>query len=212
VLNQIALGNIREEQYTDTSTNEHIDPRTLTKELDRILPLDRVVVTDSGHFMGWPPLYFRVPDERGWCQPTSFQSVGLGLASAIGAALAQPQRMVILAIGDGGLLMSLGELETAVRLGVRMFVVVYNDLAYGAEVHYFGRRQYSVGIVQFPNVDFPAIARSLGILSVEVRTLADLVPVQEWVSEQTSGIFLIDARVTPHLEAEWHQDAFKVLG
>jgi thiamine pyrophosphate-dependent acetolactate synthase large subunit-like protein len=210
VLEQIAAGSIREASYIDTSTNEHIDPRTLTKELDKILPLDRVVVTDSGHFMGWPPLYFRVPDELGWCQPTSFQSVGLGLASAIGAALAQPRRTVVLAVGDGGLLMSLGELETAVRLGVRMCIVVYNDLAYGAEVHYFGRRQYSVDIVRFPNVDFSAIARSLGISSVEVRTLADLAPVREWVSEQTSRIFLIDARVTPHLEAEWHQDAFKV--
>ena len=129
--------------------------------------------------MGWPPLYFRVPDELGWCQPTSFQSVGLGMASAIGAALAQPRRTVVLAIGDGGLLMSLGELETAVRLGVRMCIVVYNDLAYGAEVHYFGRRQYSVDIVRFPNVDFSAIARGLGASSVEVRTLADLAPVRE---------------------------------
>ena len=105
----------------------------MTKALDAILPLERVVVSDSGHFMGWPPLYFRVPDERGWCQLASFQSVGLGLASAIGAALAQPERLVVLAIGDGGLLMSLGELETAARLRLRMCVVIYNDLAYGAE-------------------------------------------------------------------------------
>ena len=210
VLDQITAGSIHKAPYTDTSTKEHIDPRTLTKELDKILPLERVVVTDSGHFMGWPPLYFRVPDERGWCQPTSFQSVGLGMASAIGAALAQPHRLVTLAIGDGGLLMSLGELETAVRLGVRMCVVVYNDLAYGAEVHYFGRRQYSVDIVRFANVDFSAIARGVGASSVEVRTVADLAAVQKWVAEKTPGIFLIDARITPHLEAEWHQDAFKI--
>jgi thiamine pyrophosphate-dependent acetolactate synthase large subunit-like protein len=189
VLDQIAAGSIHKAPYKDTSTKEHIDPRTLTKELDKILPLERVVVTDSGHFMGWPPLYFRVPDERGWCQPTSFQSVGLGMASAIGAALAQPRRLVALAIGDGGLLMSLGELETAVRLGVRMCIVVYNDLAYGAEVHYFGRRQYPVDIVRFPNVDFSAIARSVGASSVEVRTVADLAPIQKMGVRQNSGHF-----------------------
>ena len=122
--------------------------------------------------MGWPPLYFRVPDERGWCQLASFQSVGLGLASAIGAALAQPERLVVLAIGDGGLLMSLGELETAARLRLRMCVVIYNDLAYGAEVHYLGRRGYRTDIVKFPNVDFSAIAKSFGASAIEARTPA----------------------------------------
>jgi thiamine pyrophosphate-dependent acetolactate synthase large subunit-like protein len=211
LLNQIASGGARHAKFSDTSTSEYIDPRTLTKELDSILPLDRVVVTDSGHFMGWPPLYFRVPDERGWCQLASFQCVGLGLASAIGAALAQPERLVVLAIGDGGLLMSLGELETAARLGLRMCVVVYNDLAYGAEVHHFGKRQYPVDIVRFPNVEFSAIARSLGAPAAEVRTVADLTPVREWVSRGAPGMFLVDARINPDLEAEWHEDAFKVV-
>jgi acetolactate synthase I/II/III large subunit len=210
VSQRIAQGGTHDLAYNDTSTSDHIDPRTLTKALDAILPLERVVVSDSGHFMGWPPLYFRVPDERGWCQLASFQSVGLGLASAIGAALAQPERLVVLAIGDGGLLMSLGELETAARLRLRMCVVIYNDLAYGAEVHYFGRRGYRTDIVKFPNVDFSAIAKSFGASAIEARTPADLAPVQAWAAEGAPGLFVIDARVNPNLEAEWHQDAFKV--
>jgi thiamine pyrophosphate-dependent acetolactate synthase large subunit-like protein len=206
------LGTAHNAEYPDVSTDDYIDPRTLTKELDSFLPMERVVVTDSGHFMGWPPQYFRVPDERGWCQPTSFQSVGLGLASAIGSALAEPERLIVLAIGDGGLLMSLGELETAVRLGVRMCVVVYNDQAYGAEVHYFGKRGFPVNIVRFPNTDFSLVARSFGLSAVEVRTVADLEPVREWGVRGAPGIFLVDARINPHLEAEWHADAFKVSG
>jgi thiamine pyrophosphate-dependent acetolactate synthase large subunit-like protein len=210
VSQRIAQGGTHDLAYNDTSTSDHIDPRTLTKALDAILPLQRVVVSDSGHFMGWPPLYFRVPDERGWCQPASFQSVGLGLASAIGAALAEPERLVVLAIGDGGLLMSLGELETAARLRLRMCVVIYNDLAYGAEVHYFGRRGYRTDIVKFPDVNFSAIAKSFGGSAIEVHTLADLAPAQAWVAEGAPGLFVIDARVNPRLEAEWHQDAFKI--
>jgi thiamine pyrophosphate-dependent acetolactate synthase large subunit-like protein len=210
VSQRIAQGGTHDLAYNDTSTGDQIDPRTLTKALDAMLPLQRVVVTDSGHFMGWPPLYLRVPDEQGWCQPASFQSVGLGLASAIGAALAQPERLVVLAIGDGGLLMSLGDLETAARLRLRMCVVIYNDLAYGAEVHYFGRRGYRTDIVKFPNVDFCAIAKSFGACAIEVRTLADLAPVKAWVADGSPGLFVIDARVNPNLEAEWHQDAFKI--
>jgi thiamine pyrophosphate-dependent acetolactate synthase large subunit-like protein len=210
VSQRIAQGGTHDLAYNDTSTSDHIDPRTLTKALDAILPLQRVVVSDSGHFMGWPPLYFRVPDERGWCQSASFQSVGLGLASAIGAALAEPERLVVLAIGDGGLLMSLGELETAARLRLRMCVVIYNDLAYGAEVHYFGRRGYRTDIVKFPDVNFSAIAKSFGGSAIEVHTLADLAPAQAWVAEGAPGLFVIDARVNPRLEAEWHQDAFKI--
>jgi thiamine pyrophosphate-dependent acetolactate synthase large subunit-like protein len=106
--------------------------------------------------------------------------------------------------------MSLGELETAARLRLRMCVVIYNDLAYGAEVHYFGRRGYRTDIVKFPNVDFSAIAKSFGASAIEARTPADLAPVQAWAAEGAPGLFVIDARVNPNLEAEWHQDAFKV--
>jgi thiamine pyrophosphate-dependent acetolactate synthase large subunit-like protein len=91
-----------------------------------------------------------------------------------------------------------------------MCIVVYNDLAYGAEVHYFGRRGYRTDIVKYPNVDFSAIAKGFGARAIEVRAPDDLAPVASWVAEGAPGIFLIDARVTPDLEAEWHYDAFKV--
>ena len=52
--------------------------------------------------------------------------------------------------------MSLGELETIARLGLRMLVVVYDDGAYGAEVHHFGPHGHPVDLVQFPDVDFAA--------------------------------------------------------
>ena len=63
---------------------QYIDPRTLSKALDDILPKDRVVASDSGHFCGWVPRYLRVPNPKASCLSHSFQSVGLGLASAIG--------------------------------------------------------------------------------------------------------------------------------
>ena len=82
-------------------------------------------------------MYLRVPDDLGYCLPLGFQCIGLSLAASIGAALAQPHRLPVVGVGDGGFMMSLVELDTAVRLRLPLVVVVYNDSAYGAEVHHF---------------------------------------------------------------------------
>ena len=84
-----------------------------------------------------------------------------GLPSAIGLAIANPGKLAVLGTGDGGLLMSMADLETALRLKLRLCILVYNDSSYAAEVHYFRRQGYSVDIVQFPETDFTAIARGL---------------------------------------------------
>ena len=122
----------------DLSGGGRIDPRVLSRELDAILPADRIVSIDSGNFMGYPSTYLKVPDEFGFCFTQAFQSIGLGLSTAIGAALARPDRLPVLGAGDGGFLMGISELETAVRLGLPLVCIIYNDAGYGAEVHHFG--------------------------------------------------------------------------
>ncbi|MGB3683035.1 MAG: thiamine pyrophosphate-binding protein, partial [Rubrobacteraceae bacterium] len=152
----------RDEPYEDEGTDEHIDPRTLSIALDDLLPEERTVATDSGHFMGYPAMYLPAPDERGFVFTQAFQSVGLGLASGIGAAVARPDRLTVIATGDGGALMALGEIETAARHKLPLVIVVYNDAAYGAEVHHFGPMDRAVDLAQFPDTDFAAIARAAG--------------------------------------------------
>ena len=61
------------------------------------------------------------------------------MATAIGAAIARPDRLAVAALGDGGALMGVSELETVTRLGLPMVVIVYDDEAYGAEVHHSAR-------------------------------------------------------------------------
>jgi len=194
--------------YQDTSTSRFIDPRTLSKAVDAILPMQRVVASDSGHFCGWVPRYLRVPSARASCLSHSFQSVGLGLASAIGLAIANPGALAVLGAGDGGFLMSMADLETAIRLKLRLCILVYNDSSYAAEVHLYRRRGLSVDIVQFPDTDFAAIARGHGARAATVRTLDDLEPVRAWVDEGAPGVFVIDARINPDLEADWHAEHF----
>ena len=194
--------------FQDTSTREVIDPRTLSKAVDAILPKQRAVASDSGHFCGWVPRYLRVPNARASCLSHSFQSVGLGLASTIGLAVANPGALAVLGTGDGGFLMSISDLETAVRLNLRVCILVYNDSSYAAEVHLFRRRGYAIDIVQFPDTDFAAIARGYGARAATVRTVEDLEPVRAWVREGAPGVFVIDAKINPDLEADWHAEHF----
>jgi thiamine pyrophosphate-dependent acetolactate synthase large subunit-like protein len=205
---RIRAGDNHHYPWPDESSAQFIDPRTLSKAVDAILPPDRVVASDSGHFCGWVPRYLRVPNARASCLSHSFQSIGLGLPSAIGLALANPGKLAVLGAGDGGFLMSIADLETAIRLGLRMCILVYNDASYAAEVHYFGRQGFSTDIVKFPDTDFVSIARGYGARGATVRSIADLEPVKAWVAEGAPGVFVIDGKINPNLEADWHAEHF----
>jgi thiamine pyrophosphate-dependent acetolactate synthase large subunit-like protein len=104
--------------------------------------------------------------------------------------------------------MSISDLETALRLKLRLCILIYNDSSYAAEVHLYRRRGYDVDIVQFPETDFAAIARGFGCRGVTVRTLHDLEPVRAWVREGCPGVLLIDAKISRDLEADWHAEHF----
>jgi thiamine pyrophosphate-dependent acetolactate synthase large subunit-like protein len=193
--------------YSDLSTDDHIDPRTLSRALDEMLPAERTVSVDSGNFMGYPSAYLSVPDEYGFCFTQAFQSIGLGLATAIGAALARPDRLPVAALGDGGFHMAIAEMETAVRLGLPLLIVVYNDAAYGAEVHHFGAGA-DLATVRFPDTDIASIARGFGATGVTVRTVADLAEVRPWLAGPRDAPLVIDAKIADDGGSWWLAEAF----
>ncbi len=199
----------RDVPFDDASTPERIDPRLLSIALDDLLPPNRILAVDSGNFMGYPSMYLSIPDEDGFCFTQAFQSVGLGLATAIGAALAQPDRLPVAALGDGGALMGAAELETVCRLSLPMVVIVYNDDAYGAEVHHFEPDGFPVTTVRFPSTDIAAIGRGYGFEAVSVRTVADLGPVADWVAGPRRSPLLIDAKVSQDQGSWWLEEAFR---
>jgi len=206
---RIARGGWSQHPFEEATAGDSIDPRTLSIALDELLPASRTLVVDSGHFMGWPPMYMAIAPDRGFIFTQSYQSIGLGLATAIGAAVARPERLTVAALGDGGLLMSLPELETVARLGLNLLIVVYNDAAYGAEVHHFGPLGKPTDIVRFPETDFAAIARACGLEGLTVRKPEDLAPATEWLAGDRGKALLIDAKVVPTVVAEWLEEAFK---
>ncbi|WP_112733223.1 thiamine pyrophosphate-binding protein, partial [Micromonospora noduli] len=186
-----------------------IDPRTLSTALDDLLPADRTVVVDSGNFMGYPSMWLDVPDVTGFCFTQAFQSVGLGLASALGAAVARPDRLTVAAVGDGGFVMSATELVTAVRLALPLLVVIYDDAAYGAEVHHFGPDGHPLETVTFPETDLAAIARGYGCDGLTVRTADDLGPVRHWLAGPRTRPLVIDAKVSSARGSWWLEEAFR---
>ncbi len=204
-----AQGRWRDVPFKDESDGERIDPRALSIALDDLLPAERTVAVDSGNFMGYPSMYLSVPDEAGFCFTQAFQSIGLGLATAIGAAVARPDRLAVAALGDGGALMGVSELETVARLGLPMVVVVYDDEAYGAEVHHFGPDGDPLDVVRFPPADIAAIGRGFGFDGVTVRDAADLGPVRDWLAAPRERPLLIDAKVTSAHGSWWLEEAFR---
>ncbi len=210
VRDRIAAGvRWRDVGYHDVSTADRIDPRTLSIALDDLLPAQRVIGVDSGNFMGYPSMFLSVPDEQGFCFTQAFQSIGLGLATAIGAALAQPDRLPVAALGDGGALMATSELETVARLGLPMVVIVYDDEAYGAEVHHFAPEDTDLSLVRFPPTDIAAIGRGFGFDAVTVRRHGDLAAVRSWVDGDRARPLLVDAKVNADHPAWWLEDAFR---
>lgn len=136
-----------------------------------------------------------------------FRSVGLGLGRAIRVALARPDCITALGIGDGAP-WSLGEIETAARLGLLPLVLVYSDSAAGAESLYYGPLGYELDIVRFPD-DVAAIARAAGMEAITARAPADLQSIAKWAVAPT-GPLLVDAKIDPTAPpGPWLTEAFR---
>ncbi|GAT72368.1 acetolactate synthase [Microbacterium sp. HM58-2] len=198
----------------DLAPDGRLDPRSAARRIAELLPQDRVVVSDGGHFIGWANMYWPVaaPD-RMMMVGTAFQSIGQGWPSVVGAALARRESTVVLTSGDGGGLMAIADLESAVRAaGGRGIAVIWNDAAYGAEVNLYGLKGLAEGPMRIPEVDFAAFGAAVGAEGVVVRTLADLDRLETWAAEDaaTRRFLLLDLRISGDVIAPYQQEIIRV--
>jgi thiamine pyrophosphate-dependent acetolactate synthase large subunit-like protein len=196
-----------EDEFDDESSEDTVDPRAALMALEEILPEERTVAVDCGHFAGFAAMHLSVPDAAGFVFAEAFQAVGLGMGTGMGAAVARPGRLAVVVVGDGGLLMSLGEIDAAVNLGVPVLVVVMNDAAYGAEVHHFRSLGLPTDLALLVGLDFAAIAGAMGARGLEVRGTGDLERLEEWI-EDPDGVMVVDCKVNPRVEGEYLKEAF----
>ncbi len=192
------------EPYDDASTGARIDPRTLSLTLAGLLPATRTLVMDGGHFVGWPGMYWPAADPSALVfSGAAFQTIGLGFAGAVGAAVGRADRTTVVALGDGGALMGLPELETLIRVSRSALVVIFNDAAYGAEVHMYHSLVTDTSPATFGDTDFASVARSLGATAITVRTAGDLTAVRAWRDAGCHGTLVLDCKVVPDVVARY---------
>jgi acetolactate synthase-1/2/3 large subunit len=146
-----------------------IHPGRTIATLRRVLPDDAILTTDAGNFASWAGRGFRFRRPGTFLGPTS-GAMGYGLPAAIAAALVHRDRPVVALVGDGGLGMTLAELETAVRVSARVVVIVFDNERYGTIRMWQERRGTGVGVAtELGPVDFAAIARACGARGVRVE-------------------------------------------
>ena len=202
------------ERGDGTAADGRLDPRTVAARIGELLPDDRVVVSDGGHFIGWANMYWPVASpDRMIMIGTAYQSIGLGFPSVAGAAMARPESTVVLTTGDGGGLMALADLETAVRVaGGRGLAVVWNDGAYAAEINLYGLKGLAEGPMLIPEVDFAGLAEAVGAEGVIVRSITDLDRLAAWTATPADErpFLLLDCRVSPRVIAPYQQEIIRV--
>jgi thiamine pyrophosphate-dependent acetolactate synthase large subunit-like protein len=180
----------------DKTGADTVDIRVATARLDAILPPDCVTVSDVGRFIAgsWPHLTKVAPGR--FTAMTGFGSIGLGVAGAIGAAVSAAGTTTVVLVGDGGFMMNVSELATAVRERLPMVLAVFNDGAYGAEYHKLideglsAQHSYNV----WP--DIACTAAGLGAGAITIRTLEDFEPAARAIAE-LAGPLVLDIRLDP---------------
>jgi acetolactate synthase-1/2/3 large subunit len=179
------------------SAPDRVDPRALTVAVSDAAPGDTIVTVDSGNNTGFPALFHRVDDDERMLVNGNFGSMGYALPAALGAKIAAPDRPVVCYTGDGGLLQVLQDVETAVRYGLGVVIVVYNDASYGIIRHRqnldYGRETGS----NYESPDFAMTVRGLGAKAVTVCDCDHLGPVEEHLSGDPDRPLVVDARTIP---------------
>jgi thiamine pyrophosphate-dependent acetolactate synthase large subunit-like protein len=173
-----------------------IDPLRLYERLDAILPEDRIVVTDTGRFLGTIPTIIRARDALSWLDGNSFSAIGLGLGTALGAASANPERPVVLITGDGGLTLASHDLVSIATNRLSLTVVVVNDRQLGSEAKYLRALSLPDDAIKLDMPDAVLLARAVGGEGVVVESLEQL----ERIDFRRSGLQLVDVRVDPEVD------------
>lgn len=187
-------------EFRDQSTDDYIDPRTLMAELDRALPFPRLLVVDAGLHLHNACSFLRVQRPQDFVFPIDSLAIGLGMGAAIGAACARVSDVTVLEVGDCGFMMSLGDLDTAIRHHLPIVVVVSNDQAWGAEAQHLRQLGIPDDLVRLPTPSLSALAASMGAEGLTIRSSADVEVAAARLKEPINGPIVLDCRVHPEIQ------------
>jgi acetolactate synthase I/II/III large subunit len=163
--------------------------------LGRVLPDDAIVTVDAGNFTSWVHRHLRCAGASRMLGIAS-SAMGFGLPAAVASSLRHPGRRVVAFVGDGGLLMTAGELATAAACCSSLTVVIANNGSYGT-IRQHQERAFPGRVVatDLSNPDFAALARAHGALGLSCRDEREIPDCLE-AAHYHRGVALIDVRTS----------------
>ena len=171
-----------------------IVPQRIVADVRTVMPPDGIVALDNGMYKIWFARSYRTPVSNTLLLDNALATMGAGLPSAMMAALIHPDRRVLAVCGDGGFMMNSQELETAVRLGLNLVVLIVQDDSYGMIRWKQAVDSFADFGMTFGNPDFVSYAHAYGAHGARVKATEDLVPVLQAAFEQ-GGVHLVVAPI-----------------
>ena len=169
-------------------------PQRLVADVRRVMPDNGIIALDNGVYKIWFARNYRAAVPNTVLLDNALASMGAGLPSAMAARLVFPELKVMAICGDGGFMMNSQELETAVRLGMQLVVLILRDDAYGMIKWKQAHMGFDNFGLDYGNPDFVKYAESYGAQGHRVESAQQLVPLLEQCHNQ-SGVHVIDVPV-----------------
>jgi acetolactate synthase-1/2/3 large subunit len=169
-------------------------PQRIILDLRKALRPEDIVVCDVGAHKMWMARMYQAERPNTCIISNGFAAMGIGVPGAIAAKLAFPERTALTVTGDAGFLMNSQEIETALRIGVAIVILVWNDSKYGLIKWHQDRRFGRDTQIEFNNPDFVRYAESFGAKGYRVESAAELLPtLHRAIADDT--VVLIDCPV-----------------
>jgi acetolactate synthase-1/2/3 large subunit len=169
-----------------------------------LLPHGATLAFDAGHCVMDSVMHWQATSPAHFIFAVHSASIGLGLGTAIGASVADTSQWTVFVTGDGGLLMSLQELDTVRRLKLPMITLVLDDSAAGAEIHYCRVRGLPTEIAYTDSPDFTAVAESFAFEAHSVSTVEELVRVFTSAVEGPKRPVMITVHIDSEDMNDWY--------
>lgn len=167
-----------------------LTPQRIVHDVRQVMPEDGIVCLDNGMYKIWFARNYRTRIANTLLLDNALATMGAGLPSAMMAAMLHPTRRVLAVCGDGGFMMNAQELETAVRLGLNLVVLILQDDAYGMIRWKQAVDGYADFGMTFGNPDFVTYARAYGLPGRRVEDADALAPALE-AAFADGGVHLI---------------------
>jgi acetolactate synthase I/II/III large subunit len=161
-----------------------IRPQKLVYDLRQVLGDEDILISDVGAHKMWIARHYHCTKPNTCLISNGFAAMGIAIPGALAAKLVHPDRQVIAATGDGGFMMNMQELETALRLGLSFVTLIFNDGGYGLIEWKQMQRFGSSAFIKFTNPDFVKLAESMGLKGYRVTSADRLIPtIQEALAQ-----------------------------